>query len=202
MSSVSRKRLMGWLMDVEGYDFESARIEAERVIQKEEEQPVAEQSVFERDSFQQMGHIADYELKGSAIHELEQASKPIKKKEEQPVAEQWEELENFDSELIISNDMETEVYYHQQSKSYDYTKNGWARLARENNLSVVSEKIEELDDKYRVIVYVRRYMTVKGVTSLIEVDRIGAHEEMKVQFGKNDPLCIHESSVEGGAKRI
>ena len=167
---MNRKRLMGWLMDVEGYDFEEASTQAERIIQMK---------------------------KGAIMHQADNLFMPPddreetqQKKEEQPVAEQWEELENFDSELIISNDMETEVYYHQLSKSYDYTKNGWARLARENNLSVVGEKIEELDDKYRVIVYVRRYMTVKGVTSLIEVDRIGAHEEMKVQFGKNDPFAF------------
>ena len=104
--------------------------------------------------------------------------------------EQWEELENFDSELIINNDMETEVYYHGSSKTYDYTKNGWARLARENHLSVVSEKIEELDDKYRAVVYVRRYVKIEGIEQVVEIDRVGAHEQKKVEFNKQDPFAF------------
>lgn len=106
------------------------------------------------------------------------------------MAEQWEELEEFDTHLIVEDDDTTEVYYHENSKKYDYTKNGWNRLATENHLSVVELEVEELEDKYRAVATVRRHIRVEGLPEIIHVDRIGGHEQKKIEFNKEDAFAF------------
>ena len=160
---------------------------------------MTEKSVFERDDFDPPGHVTDDELKGSALLELEQASKPKEKlmegQQEQP-DEQWKGIEEFDNRLIMENDTTTQVYWHSNSKSYDYTSNGWTSLANDNLLSIVDTEFEDLKDRYRLVARCRRHIFMeKGEGKWIEIDRKGAHEEMKViQFGKEkgnpDPFAL------------
>ncbi|MCY4128969.1 MAG: hypothetical protein OXG15_06965 [Gammaproteobacteria bacterium] len=109
------------------------------------------------------------------------------------MAEQWEELEEFDSGLIIQNDVSTQVYYHQQSRTYDFTLNGWTRLANENDISIVDLKSEDLEKSYRVTVVARRHIWHKESEQLIQIDRIGGHEESKMAFGKVDTFAYSKA---------
>ena len=103
---------------------------------------------------------------------------------------QWEELEDFDTQLIVSDDDTIEVYYHDKSTKYDYTKNGWTRLATENHLSVVGLDVEELEDKYRAVATARRHIRVEGISEVIHVDRKGGHEQKKIEFNKEDSFAF------------
>ena len=109
--------------------------------------------------------------------------------------EQWKGVEEYDTYLIVSDDNETEVYWHSNSQKYDYTKNGWNRLAIDNNLSIVSLDIVELDDKYQAKAAARRYVRLKGVEEVVEMDRISVHEEKKIQFGKEDPYAFTKAAA-------
>ena len=160
---------------------------------------MTEKSVFERDDFDPPGHVTDDELKGSALHELEQASKPKEKPMDEQQGqpdEQWKGIEEFDNQLIMDNDTTTQVYWHKLSKNYDYTSNGWTSLANDNLLSIVETHFEDLKDRYRLVARCRRHIFMeKGEGKWIEIDRKGAHEEMKViQFGKEkgqpDPFAL------------
>ena len=89
--------------------------------------------------------------------------------------EQWEELEEEDSRLIVRNDLFTQVYHFKQGGKdiYDYTLNGWTRLANENQISIIDCKVEDLDKVYRATVVARRHEWHEEAKQLIEIDRIG-----------------------------
>ena len=111
--------------------------------------------------------------------------------------EQWEELEELDSHLIIQNDVSTQVYYHKLSSSYDYTLNGWTRLANENLISIVDVKVEDLEKMFRVTAIARRFEWHKNAKQLIEIDRVGGQEENKIARGKPDEFAYAKALSKG-----
>ena len=139
------------------------------------------------------------ELKAKTLREfakeVKKESKPMDEQQGQP-DEQWKGIEEFDNQLIMDNDTTTQVYWHKLSKNYDYTSNGWTSLANDNLLSIVETHFEDLKDRYRLVARCRRHIFMeKGEGKWIEIDRKGAHEEMKViQFGKEkgqpDPFAL------------